>query len=460
MQPILVSTVKEIVKGTLVIGLEDRLILDAEHFVRRVKKPNMLTFVWENEQPDFNRIRKYSPCTVVTSQFFEEYRSIDSCTVILVNNVGEAYWTFVRYYRNSFKIPIITVTGTSGKTTTKDMMKHIISHYLKVTATVRTFNGNERVLPYLLRIDKSTEAAVFEIAVARRGDLSYACKYLRPDIGIITTIGAAHLNKCGSIENYIKAKAEIVSGLGENGILIINSDDEGTKKINLKDFKGRIVYFGIKNNAHFQASRVKYSSNGMEFILTFQNVKYPVFVQGYGEHQVYNALAALAAVHELGIGLKEAAEILASYEKLPKHFQVFNGINGSILIDDTWNLTSSSLISALKTFADIAQAQNKKKIALIGEIKYLGNTVGKIATEAGNLIADLGIDNVIITGQTAELVANGIKEKEGRTKINIFKDTTGIYDLLKELLDDNTIVMAKTHGGDPIGEILRSFQVK
>lgn len=468
MKPISVGTVTEIIKGTLAIGSENRLIVDVEHFLIRVKKRNMLTFIWGNEKPDLERIKKYSPCTIVTSKLLEEYKSIADCSVILVNNVSEAYWTFVKYYRNSFNIPIIAVTGTSGKTTTKDMIKHILRNYLKVTATVRTFNGNQRILPYLLTIDESIGAAVFETAVGAPGDLTYACRYFRPDIGIITTIGAAHLDKCGTIENYIKAKAELVSGLGDNGILIINSDDEGTQKISLENFKGRIIYFGIKNQAHFQASDIKYSNNGMEFVLTFQKVKYPVFVQGYGEHQIYNALAAMAAVHELGIGMKEAAEILASYQKLPKHFQVFNGINGSIIIDDTWNLTTSSLASALKTFADIAQAQNKKKVALIGEIRYMGNNIEKIAAEAGNLISELRIDELIIAGPTAEMIVNAIKEKGAQTKVYIFKDiseksshdTSRMYDLLKETLDENSILLAKSHGSDPIGKLVMDLRAK
>lgn len=462
MEPILVSKVKEIVKGTLVTGLEDRLILDAKRYVSSVKKPNMLTFIWENEKPDWHRIKKYSPCTIVTSQFFEEYKSIDNCAVILVNDVYEAYWTFVRYYRDSFNIPVIAVTGTSGKTTTKEMIKHILSRYLKITATVRNLNSSRRSLRNLLRIDHSTEAAVFETSVGKPGDVAYACKHLKPTIGIITNIGAYHLDTCRTVENYIKAKAEMVSGLDDNGILIINSDDENTRKINLKDFKGRIVYFGVKNKAHFQASNIKYSNNKMEFLMTFQNVKYPVFVQGYGEHQVYNALAAMAAVHELGIEMKEAAKILASYENLPHHLEMLNGINGSKIIDDTWNYNLSGLTAALKALVNNI-APGKKKVVMLGGLGKLGEHSTEIISGVGNLIADLGIDNLIIIGDTAEAVANAIKEKGGHTKINIFKDSNRIYDLLKDLLDENTVTLVKCYRNlysKPLLESLERIIVK
>jgi UDP-N-acetylmuramoyl-tripeptide--D-alanyl-D-alanine ligase len=444
MKPILVSTVREIIKGSLATGVEDRLIVDVRRFIRRVDKRNMLTFIWKNEKPNWERIKKYSPCTIVTSQFFEEYKSIDGCTVILVNNVEAAYWSFVKYYRSSFKIPIIAVSGTCGKTSTKDMIKHILSHYMKVASTVRSFNGNHRNLPYLLRINDSTQAAVFETPVGSPGDLKYACRHFKPDIGIITNIGSYHLDRCRTVERYIKAKAEMVSGLGNNGILILNSDDENIKKINLKNFKGRIIYFGVKNKADFQASDIKYSNYGMEFLLNFQDVKYPVFVLGYGEHQVYNALAAIAAVHELGIEISEAVKVLASYKNLPHHLEILNGLNGSILIDDTWNFNSTGLAAALKTLVNIANG--KKKVAVVGRLMRLGEHSEDITTGVGHLIADLGIDQVVIFGDTAEAVANTIKEKREDIKINIFKDTTGISDLLKEILDENTVLLVKCYG--------------
>ncbi|MDF2591932.1 MAG: UDP-N-acetylmuramoyl-tripeptide--D-alanyl-D-alanine ligase [Clostridia bacterium] len=456
MKPILVSTVKEIVKGTLVTGLEDRLILGARRYLSSIKKPNMLTFVWENENPDWHRIKKYSPCTIVTSQFLEKYKSINNCSVILVNNVDEAYWTFVRYYRNSFNIPVITITGTSGKTTTKEMLKHILSRYLKITATVRNLNNSRRSLGNLLRIDDSIQAAVFETAVGKPGDVAYACKHLKPTMGIITNIGTYHLDTCRTVENYIKAKAEMVSGLNDNGILILNSDDEKTKKINLKDFKGRIVYFGVKNKADFQASNIKYSNNRMEFLLTFQNVNYAVSVQGYGDYQVYNTLAAMAVVHELGIELKEAAKILTSYENLPHHLEILNGINGSKIIDDTWNYNLSGLTAALKALDSIAPG--KKKIAMLGGLGKLGEHSTEIINGVGNLIADVGIDNLIIIGDTAEAVANVVKERGGHTKINIFKDSLGLYDLLKELLDENTVTLVKCYRNEYSKPLLESLE--
>jgi UDP-N-acetylmuramoyl-tripeptide--D-alanyl-D-alanine ligase len=456
MKPITTRTVKEVVKGTLVNGSETQLILNVRTNIEYVDEVNALIFLWEDEEPDLKLIKMYSPCTIVTSKFFEEYKSIGNCAVILVEDAGEAYWSFVRYYRNSFNIPVIAITGTSGKSTIKEMIKQILRSYLRIAGTVGNLNGSGRSLKYLLSIDETTEAAVFETAVGALGELAFACKHFMPTIGIITNIGTYHLDGCGTVENYIKAKAEMVSGLGDKGILILNSDDERIKKIDLKNFNGRIVYFGIKNKAHFQASDIKYGNNRMRFIMNFQNVKYPVSVQGYGEYQVYNVLAAMAAIHELGIGLAEAAKLLASYINLPQHLEILKGIKGATLVDDTWNYNLTGLSAAFKALENIAPG--KKRVVMLGGLGKMGEHSEEIITGVGNLIADFGIDNLIITGDTAEAVANAVKERGGKTKINISKDGSGVYRLLKELLNENTVVLIKCYTNEYSKPILDNFQ--
>lgn len=456
MKPITTGTVKEIVKGTLVNGLETQLILDVRTNMDYLHKANTLIFLWEDDEPDLERLRMYCPCTIVTSRFFEECKSINDCAVILVEDVGQAYWSFVRYYRISFNIPVIAITGTSGKSTIKEMIKRILRPNFRITGTVGNFNGSGRSLKYLLSIDESTEAAVFETAVGAPGELAFACKHFMPTIGIITNIGTYHLDGCSTVENYIKAKAEMVSGLGDNGILILNSDDERIKTIDLKDFRGRIVYFGIKNKANFQASDIKYRNNGMQFNLNFQNVAYPISVQGYGEYQVYNVLAAMAAIHELGIGLAEAAELLASYKNLPHHLEILKGINGATLVDDTWNYNLTGLTAAFKALENIAP--RKKKVVMLGGLGKMGEHSEEITTDVGNLVADFGIDNLIITGDTAEAVANAVKERGGKTKINISKDGSGVYKLLTELLDENTVVLIKCYTNEYSKPVLENFE--
>ncbi len=159
-----------------------------------------------------------------------------------MKSIGQAYWTFIDYYRNLFQIPVVALTGTCGKTTTKEMIKHIASREWNVQASVSSKNEPRQSLPYLTGIDKSTEAAIFELGLGNTGNIKHQCMIYQPTIGIITNIGVHHLDGCGNLEGYIKAKAEILEGISEGGTLIINADDENTKKNTLAYFQRENYY--------------------------------------------------------------------------------------------------------------------------------------------------------------------------------------------------------------------------
>ncbi len=203
-------------------------------------------------------IKSRLPCAIVTDLDFDGLKLINGLTVVKVKNVKSAFWSFVNTIEVCFPIPVIAVTGTCGKTTTKEMIAHILKEQKSVQSTVSSANSRLAHLHYLLGIDERTEAAVIETAVGRPGDIRYACRYFKPTIGIITNIGACHLNACKTIEAYVSAKGEMVTGLGDHGVLILNADDEKTKAISLVNFKGKIVYFGIKNRADFRATNIQY----------------------------------------------------------------------------------------------------------------------------------------------------------------------------------------------------------
>lgn len=442
MKPLAVSKINELLNGTMIKGSNELLITDATYFTKAMNKPNMLLFVIVRAQVDWEVVRRYTPCVVVTDRMFKELESIDDCTIILVKDIETAYWKFVDYYRGLYSLPIIAVTGTCGKTTTKDIIKHILKFNFKVKGTERSANGSTGELKYLLDIDESTEVGVIETAVRQPGDITRCCRYFKPLIGIITNIGVDHLEGCKTLEGYIEAKSEIVDCIDKEGVLIINGDDENTRKIQLEKYSGRIVKFGIHNFSQFKASDIIYDENGMKFILTFQNLKYPISVPGYGQHQVYNALAALAAVHELGVGIAEASKMLESYEKLPYHLQLKKGIRGCLMIDDTWNININSLKAAIHTLSDIANG--KKRLALIGDMDLLGDRSLEIHHQAGDMIAAFGSLDVLITvGAMASEIAKRAAQAGFSGEIYSFATTSGVYEFLDSKLDENSMILIK-----------------
>lgn len=167
----------------------------------------------------------------------------DGVTIVKVDDMTSAYWKFVEYYRSQFKIPIVAITGTAGKTTTKEMVKHILSSDYEVVATHLSNNSRTELLQNLLRISEMTNAAVFETAVGAPGDVLGAGRYFKPSIGVITNIGSHHLNYCKTQEGYIEAKAEMLQIVGK-GTLIINADDINTKKSTFMVFKEKSFALG------------------------------------------------------------------------------------------------------------------------------------------------------------------------------------------------------------------------
>lgn len=455
-----VSEIRKIVHGELIQGSDDLQITDVVYYLEMMTNPHKLLFLnGRKRQIDWNVIKSCVPCAVITDKVSEQLITINDCTIIKVENVQTAYWEFVEYYRSLFQIPVIAVTGTSGKTTTKDMIKHILQYSYNVHGTNASANSRTHNLAYLLGIKESTEVAVFETAVGKPGDVTNGCKYFKPMIGIITNIGVTHLDGCKTAEAYIQAKAEMVNVIDEKGILLLNADDKNTNKINLEQCRGRIIYFGIYNPSHFQATDVQYGENGMNFNLTFNRMNYRAFVPGYGEHQIYNALAAFATVHELGIGINEAIKRLRTFKKLPAHLQLLNGIGDCQILDDTWNSNPISLKAAFKALNGIANG--RKRVALIGDIKALGDISIEIHRQVGDMIAEIGVDILITYGFRAKEIARQASRKGLKGLIRTFSDIQEVYEFLESILDQNTIMLVKCSSKDlPLINLTRSLEVR
>ena len=408
--------------------------------LREIKDAQSLIFLKSN-RIDPSSIPNDIPLVVVTDHNDAELTPYSKLIIIKVNNVTKAYWRFVQHYRSLFDIPVIAVTGTCGKSTTKEMIKHILGIDRNVQATYRSENSRLLHLRYLLNLDGNTDAAVFETAVGEPNDIKIACSYFKPMIGIITNIGEEHLDHCKTIETYIQAKAEMLSGLSEDGMLILNADDEKTKTIDLDIYKGRVIYFGIQHAVDFYASDICYENNGMTFVLEFHKMKYPIYVPGYGEHQVYNALAAIAAVHELGIGIAEAGERLRSFTNLSRHTEIVQGYAGSTIIDDTWSLNTTSLRAGLKVLNQLGQG--KTRVLLITDIETLGQmscTIHKLAEE---IIISEGIDILVTIGKMTQQMIESLQRRGINATTYSFPDYTNVYELLEKILNEDCVLLIK-----------------
>lgn len=443
MQHISVHEIRKLLQGELLSGSERWSVKHAIYYNRHELTHNhTLMFVSKRDTINWQEIDQKGPSLVISDKSSEELKNaLENTTVIRVRSIVQAYWKFIEYYRNLFEIPVVALTGTCGKTTTKEMIKHITSKEWDVQASVSSKNEPRQSLPYLTGINQKTKAAIFELGLGNIGNIKHQCMIYQPTIGIITNIGVHHLDGCLNLDGYIKAKAEILEGIKKDGTLIINSDDENTKKIPLHKFKGKLITFGVHENSDYQATNIQFTEGGMQFVLKVSNSKYEVSVPGYGEHQVYNALAAIAAVKEMGLSIEIAISHLKTFKAMARHLEFSTGIGESTIVDDTWTNNPTSVEAALKVLDTIGEG--KKVILILGDIKRLGNFEEKYHREIGTMVAKRNIHTLITIGKRAENIANQALKEGTKADVHTFKDVSGVLDVLKTKLDSETIVLIK-----------------
>lgn len=432
----------ELIEGELVSGEKTQSFYDAVDFPPLAKRPNTLVFLYHKlKTNNLKRLERLGSCTVVFEEGTKLEPYSEQITYIKVKDIITAYWKFIDYYRGLFDIPVFAITGTCGKTTTKEMIKHILSGRYSVQATHLSDNTTLSNLEYLCGITEKTDMAVFETPVSGPGLLRFNCRYFKPTIGMITNIGVDHLLYCKTLENYIKAKSEIIAGLNYEGTLLLNADDERIKTIPLKEYRGKIVYFGLSDHADFTATDIKYIDKGMKFKVRHQSTSVQVILPEFGRHQVINALGAIAAVNQVGISVEEAAHRLSTFKNVQSHLEVFESISGSTIIDDTWSSNPTSMEVALEVMANIIKG--KRKIVLLGGMSLLGKNEITIHQEVGKMIAENNIDVLITYGDLAKEIANGAKMHEMKGVIHTCIDAKAVENILIPYLDKNTSVLLK-----------------
>lgn len=429
--------------GQLISGAETGYVKQVMYYDSQTSiAPNTLVFVRKSDEVKWGALKAKQSLVVVSDKPIEQLKDAPvHLTIIHVRNTLQAHWDFCKYYRNLFELPVVAITGTCGKTTTKEMLKHILSKDMLVQTSISSINEPRQSLGYLLGIEDDTKAAVFELGLGNSGNISHQCRVYEPTIGVITNIGVHHLDGCKDLKGYIQAKGEILQGIRAGGTLIINADDANTKKLPLASYKNKVITFGLHNEADITATNVHYAANGMKFQVHVNNQTYNAYIPGYGEHQVYNVLAVLAVIQELGFSIQRAIIHLRTFKQMERHLQISTGLGGSTIIDDTWTNNPTSVEAALKVIDAIGKG--KKRYLVLGDIKRLGQFEKKYHSELGSLVATYPIHTLITVGTKASDIAKQALADGTTAQVYMFKDIHGVYELLKPQLDAQSMLLIK-----------------
>jgi len=354
--------------------------------------------------------------------------------IIEVKDTLSALQDWSKHYKDKFKTFNICVTGSNGKTTTKEIIAHILSKEFPLFKTSGNYNNEIGIPLTLLQLNKSHKLLVAEMGMRGLGEIKTLTNFIPPDLAVITNIGEAHIGLLGSKDNIFKAKSELLESLDKDGIAILNRDDPYFLKM-LEIVKGKKVYtFGIENKSDIMARNIRMvSDKGMRFTLEVQSGKSrEIYFPLLGRYNIYNALAASAAAFALGIELDLIEGGLSSFKPLDLHMQLSNFYNGIKILNDSYNASPLSVKGALETLAEVAQ--KKRKIAVLGDMLELGEKSDFYHQEIGKKAAKLSIDMLITVGQGGKIIAQSFKE-EGMAVERVFSfEKNEKINLAKKLL--------------------------
>lgn len=379
----------------------------------------------------------------VVSAVWEDWRRDPICAdkpLILVDDTLMALGALATAHRAQFDIPVIAVTGSTGKTTTKDMIAHMLGKSRQVLRTAENYNNEIGVPLALLSLTTSHEAAVIEMAMRGRGQIRYLAEMARPSIGVITNVGPSHLELLGDLQSVARAKGELAQCVGSDGIAVLNADDPY-----LSDLRslaaGRVITFGIEGPADFRALDTR-SEDGIRtrFRLAFPDGSADVVLSLPGRHQVYNALAAAAAVAQMGTDPAEAMAALADFEPGRGRLRLLTARRGFTVIDDCYNASPASMRAALLVLADLPA---EHRYAALGDMKELGREEIALHRETGVAAAAVGLDLLITVGDLARHLGAAAAELLGAERVVAAADNDAAADILLARLTRDDAVLIK-----------------
>jgi UDP-N-acetylmuramoyl-tripeptide--D-alanyl-D-alanine ligase len=297
--------------------------------------------------------------------------------------------------------PLLAVTGSAGKTTTKEILAHILATRFRVMKSSGNLNNHIGLPLQLLKLEAEHDLGVVEMGMNHAGEIRALGALAHHDLAVVTTVAPVHLEFFGSLAEIARAKYEIIETLPTGGVAVLNADDEYVSQFG-RNFKGKVVTFGIKRSADVSAQKVKLNgAEGSTFELVVGSVGEPVTFPLVGEHNIYNALAAAAAAMDRGISPSQAAAALSSIAPPDKRGQVLH-LHGATIINDCYNSNPRALEAMIDTLASM---KAERRILVVGEMLELGPTAEALHRECGKHAAEKKIDVVIGVRGMARAVA-------------------------------------------------------
>ena len=353
--------------------------------------------------------------------------------VIKVKDTHQALKDMARYLRNHRPVKVVGVTGSVGKTSTRDMVYSVVKQKYKTLKTEGNYN-NEIGLPLTILRYHDEEVLVLEMGMNHLQEMSRLSMIARPDIACITNVGTAHIGELGSRENILKAKLEIINGMKEGSTLIINQDNDILQTVELPHLN--VVRVGKGKEASIQASHIVLEETKSSFEVEYQGKKEIIEVPVQGEHNISNALIAIAVGIELNISLEDIKKGIQEF-KLTKNRMDILEKNHKTVIDGTYNAS----VDSMKSSIDVLANYKKRKVAILADMLELGDYSQQLHEEVGSYVASKGIDILVCVGKEAKYIYQ--KARESMKDVYYFESNQEVIARLDELLKEDDVILVK-----------------
>lgn len=394
----------------------------------------------------------------------EDLKEYTDKAVIKVDNTVNALQKLAKYKRSLYDIPVIGVTGSVGKTSTKDIIASVLSKKYKVLKTEGNYN-NEIGMPLTILKLKDHKAMVLEMGTDKFGDLTLLTNIARPTICVITIIGTSHIANFGSRENILKGKLEILQGLCENKVIVTNNDNDLLNKW-LKENKekyikdGYNVYsYGINNASDYMAKNIDLNEFETTYTTNILENEYKVTVPVGGKHFVYNSLAVFAIGRCLNMDITDILAGIKEFKLTKMRMDISNLSNNVLVVNDTYNASYDSMKSGIEYLAGI---KSENKLAILGDMLELGEYSEKLHSDVGKVVADCKIDKLITIGKEAKNIAkvailNGIDKSD----VYICNDLEEAKEVLENKIELKDIaILVKASRGMKLENIVEDIKEK
>jgi len=363
----------------------------------------------------------------------------------------QAYQTLAANYRRSLAMKVLAITGSNGKTSTKDFAAAVLARRFRVTKTEGNFNNHVGLPRTILEATSEDEVAVWEIGMNHPGEIAALSKIAAADAAIVTNIGVAHIEFMGSREAIALEKGALAEAIEPQGTVVLNADDPFTEGIAART-RAKVVLAGTTGGA-VRAIEIRQSAEGSEFTIVEGAHRCRAQLPVAGSHMVQNALLAVAAGRAFGLSIEECAAGLAAAPLTKARLQI-KEINGVQFLDDSYNANPDSMKAALRTLVELDT--EGKRIAVLGEMRELGAESERGHREVGETAATLGVNQLITIGDTAELIAQGARTA-GLDKVSSVRSTAEAAKLLGEIAAPGDLVLIKGSRAARTEEVIQQF---